>query len=89
MLFQLPDEVDGPFLTTKNNIAMVLTHETGKSLAEAYGEIPNGFTWWFAGKAERSRGEISTPSAPNRRVFVVKQPIGVCVALVPWNFSIA
>ncbi|KAK5744132.1 hypothetical protein LTR17_002162 [Elasticomyces elasticus] len=75
----------------KDDIAQILTYETGKPLAESYGEIEyaTGFTWWFAGEAERIRGNISVPSAPNRRVFVVKQPIGVCAALVPWNFSIA
>jgi succinate-semialdehyde dehydrogenase len=58
---------------------------------EAYDEIDyaTGFTWWFAGEAERIRGDISTPSAPNRRVLVLKQPIGVCVALVPWNYPVA
>ena len=75
----------------RNDIATILTHETGKPLAEAYGEIDyaTGFTWWFAGEAERIRGDISVPAAPNRRVLVVKQPIGVVVALVPWNFPIA
>jgi succinate-semialdehyde dehydrogenase/glutarate-semialdehyde dehydrogenase len=75
----------------KDDIATVLTYETGKPLAESHGEIDyaTGFTWWFAGEAERVRGNISTPAAPNRRVFVVKQPIGVAVALVPWNFPIA
>ncbi|KAK1461146.1 succinate-semialdehyde dehydrogenase [Colletotrichum melonis] len=75
----------------RDDIAQVLTHESGKPLAEAQGELDYalGFTWWFAGEAERIRGNISTPSAPNRRVVVVKQPIGVAVALVPWNFPIA
>lgn len=75
----------------KDDIAKILTHETGKPLAEAYGELTYslGFTWWFAGEAERIQGYISTPSAPNRRTFIVKQPIGPAVALVPWNFPIA
>lgn len=75
----------------KDEIAAVLTRESGKPLKEAYGEIEyaTGFTWWFAGEAERVRGNISTPAAGNRRVFVVKQPLGVCTALVPWNFPIA
>ena|ERR1700761_4375874 len=75
----------------KDDLASLLTHETGKPLAEAYAEIEyaSSFTWWFAGEAERVRGNISVPSAPNRRLFVVKQPIGVCVALVPWNFPMA
>ncbi|WYZ40931.1 hypothetical protein EsH8_IV_001272 [Colletotrichum jinshuiense] len=75
----------------RDDLALVLTHESGKPLAEAQGEIDYalGFTWWFAGEAERIRGSISVPSAPSRRVLVVKQPIGVAVALVPWNFPIA
>lgn len=75
----------------KDDIAKILTYETGKPLAESYGELAYslGFTWWFAGEAERIQGSVSTPSAPNRRTFVIKQPIGVAVALVPWNFPIA
>jgi succinate-semialdehyde dehydrogenase / glutarate-semialdehyde dehydrogenase len=75
----------------KDDIAKILTYETGKPLAESYGELTYslGFTWWFAGEAERIQGSISVPSAPNRRTFVIKQPIGVAVALVPWNFPIA
>ncbi|KAH7016676.1 aldehyde dehydrogenase domain-containing protein [Ilyonectria destructans] len=75
----------------RDDIAHVLTYETGKPLAEAQGELDYalGFTWWFAGEAERIRGNISVPSTPDRRVVVVKQPIGVCIALVPWNFPIA
>lgn len=75
----------------RDDIAQVLTHETGKPLAEAQGELEYalGFTWWFAGEAERIRGSIATSSLPNRRVFVHKQPIGVAAALVPWNFPVA
>lgn len=75
----------------KDDLAKILTYETGKPLAEAAGELTYslGFTWWFAGEAERIQGAISTPSAPNRRTFIVKQPIGPAVALVPWNFPVA
>jgi succinate-semialdehyde dehydrogenase len=75
----------------RDDLAQILTYETGKPLAEAYGEIDYslGFTWWFAGEAERIQGSVFTPSAPNRRTFVIKQPIGVAVALVPWNFPVA
>ncbi|KAL1302025.1 hypothetical protein AAFC00_002475 [Neodothiora populina] len=75
----------------RDDIAQLVTHETGKPLAESQGELDYalGFTWWFAGEAERVQGTISVPSAPNRRIFTVKQPIGVAVALVPWNFPIA
>lgn len=75
----------------RSDLAKILTHETGKPIAEAYGEIDYalGFTWWFAGEAERIQGGIAVPSAPNRRVLTIKQPIGVAAALVPWNFPIA
>ncbi|EXJ65471.1 succinate-semialdehyde dehydrogenase [Cladophialophora yegresii CBS 114405] len=75
----------------KEDIATILTYETGKPIAEAYGELDYslGFLWWFAGEAERIQGSVFTPSAVDRRTFVIKQPIGVSVALVPWNFPIA
>jgi succinate-semialdehyde dehydrogenase/glutarate-semialdehyde dehydrogenase len=75
----------------RDDLAKIVTYETGKPLAEAQGEIDYslGFTWWFAGEAERITGTIQTPSAPGRRVFTVKQPVGVAAALVPWNFPIA
>ena len=80
-------------LITENqdDICKILTYETGKPLAEAYGEMAYslGFTWWFAGEAERITGTVAVPSAPNRRTFLIKQPIGPAVALVPWNFPIA
>ena len=70
----------------RDDLATILTYETGKPLVEAYGELDYalGFTWWFAGEAERIQGTIAVPAAPGRRVFTVKQPIGVAVALVPW-----
>ncbi|EEU38486.1 uncharacterized protein NECHADRAFT_55235, partial [Fusarium vanettenii 77-13-4] len=75
----------------REDIAKLVTYETGKPLAEARGEVDYalGFAWWFAGEAERIRGSIAIPSISERRTFVVKQPIGVAVALVPWNFPVA
>ncbi|KXT07695.1 hypothetical protein AC578_10247 [Pseudocercospora eumusae] len=75
----------------RDDLAQIVTYECGKPLFESQGEIDYalGFTWWFAGEAERVQGTIQTPAAPGRRVFTVKQPIGVAVALVPWNFPIA
>lgn len=70
----------------KEDIATILVYETGKPRAEAYGEIDysTGFTWWFAGEAERIQGSVYIPALPNRRIFTIKQPLGVAVALVPW-----
>ncbi|KAJ5692324.1 hypothetical protein N7462_001747 [Penicillium macrosclerotiorum] len=80
-------------LTTaaRDDLAQIVTHETGKPLAESYGELDYslGFLWWFAGEAERIQGTVSMPAAPNRRLFTIKQPIGVAAALVPWNFPVA
>ncbi|KAJ6157571.1 hypothetical protein N7470_005163 [Penicillium chermesinum] len=75
----------------KEDLAQIVTHETGKPLAEARGELDYslGFLWWFSGEAERIQGSVSQPAAPGRRVFTVKQPIGVAAALVPWNFPVA
>lgn len=75
----------------KADIAQIITHETGKPLAEAIGELDYslGFTWWFAGEAERIAGTVSQAAIPGRRIFTIKQPIGVAVALVPWNFPVA
>ncbi|OCK93970.1 aldehyde dehydrogenase [Cenococcum geophilum 1.58] len=75
----------------REDLATLLVYETGKPRAEAYGELDysTGFTWWFAGEAERIQGTVFTPAAPDRRVFTIKQPLGVAAALVPWNFPIA
>lgn len=77
--------------TARADIATLVVYETGKPMAEALGEVDYalGFAWWFTGEAERVRGSIAQPSISNRRTFVIKQPIGVSVALVPWNFPIA
>lgn len=76
---------------SRTDLASILVHETGKPHAEALAELDYalGFPWWFAGEAERIQGTTSVPAAPNRRILTVKQPIGVAVALVPWNFPVA
>ncbi|KAF2647989.1 succinate-semialdehyde dehydrogenase [Lophiostoma macrostomum CBS 122681] len=81
----------GLIANARSDIAKLVVYETGKPMAEALGEVDYalGFAWWFAGEAERVRGSIAIPSVSNRRTIVVKQPIGVCVALVPWNFPVA
>ncbi|KIW40851.1 uncharacterized protein PV06_08021 [Exophiala oligosperma] len=75
----------------KEDIAKIVVYETGKPMAEALLEVDYGlsFVWWFIGEAERIRGSTAIPAVSNRRTFVIKQPIGVCVALVPWNFPVA
>ncbi|KAF2742417.1 aldehyde dehydrogenase [Sporormia fimetaria CBS 119925] len=88
---QLLFKWDSLIRENREDLATILVHETGKPKAEAYGEIDysTGFTWWFAGEAERIQGSVFQPSLPDRRVFTIKQPIGVAAALVPWNFPIA
>lgn len=78
-------------IAARDDLAKILVHETGKPLAEAYGEIDYAttFTWWFVGEAERVHGSSIVASTPGRRGVTIKQPLGVCVGLVPWNFPIA
>lgn len=75
----------------RDDLAKIVTYECGKPLFEAQGELEYalGFTWWFAGEAERIQGTVQVAATPSRRIFTVKQPIGVALALVPWNFPIA
>lgn len=75
----------------QDDLATLLVYETGKPLAEAYGEIEYAasFTRWFTGEAERIQGTTFPAALPGRRIFTIKQPVGVTAALVPWNFPIA
>ncbi|KAK6385571.1 hypothetical protein LTS17_001140 [Exophiala oligosperma] len=75
----------------REDLANLLTLETGKPLYEALAEIDysKSFLWWFAGEAERIQGITNVSSTPGRRIFTIKQPAGVSVALVPWNFPVA
>ncbi|KAI8962224.1 aldehyde dehydrogenase [Daldinia sp. FL1419] len=75
----------------KDDLATILVYETGKPLAEAHGEIEYAasFTRWFTGEAERVQGTTFPAAIPGRRIFTIKQPLGVTAALVPWNFPIA
>ncbi|KAI2621153.1 aldehyde dehydrogenase [Hypoxylon sp. NC1633] len=75
----------------RDDLATILVYETGKPLVEAYGEIEYAasFTRWFVGEAERVQGTTFAAAIPGRRIFTIKQPLGVTAALVPWNFPIA
>ncbi len=78
-------------VAARDDLARILVLETGKPLAEAYGELDYGttFTWWFTGEADRVQGATLTSALPGRRALVIKQPVGPAVALVPWNFPLA
>jgi succinate-semialdehyde dehydrogenase/glutarate-semialdehyde dehydrogenase len=73
------------------DLARILTAEQGKPLAEARAEILYGaaFFEWFAEEAKRVYGELIPAPAIDRRLMVMRQPIGVCAAITPWNFPMA
>ncbi len=80
-------------LVMKNleDLATLMTLEQGKPLAEARGEVGYGasFIEWFAEEGKRTYGEVIPTPANDRRILVIKQPIGVVAAITPWNFPIA
>ena len=73
---------------TTDDLARILTVEQGKPLAEARGEIGYGasFVKWFAEEAKRVYGETIPSPTADRRILVLKEPVGVCAAITPWNF---
>ena len=73
------------------DLAQLMTAEQGKPLAEARGEVAYGasFIEWFAEEGKRAYGDIIPTTGTDRRLMVLKQPIGVCAAITPWNFPIA
>lgn len=75
----------------KDEIARVMTLEQGKPLKEAIGEMTyaNGFLSWYAEEGKRIYGETIPSSQTNKRLFVIKQPVGVVAAITPWNFPAA
>ncbi len=74
-----------------DDLARLMTAEQGKPLAEARGEIAYAasFVEWFAEEAKRVYGDTMPSPAGNQRIVVLKQPIGVCAAITPWNFPAA
>lgn len=71
-----------------DDLAVILTTEMGKPLAEAKGEVLYGASYveWFAEEAKRVYGDTIPGHQPDKRIIVVKQPIGVVAAITPWNF---
>ncbi len=74
-----------------DHIAGVMTDEQGKPLAEAKGEVEYAasFLDWFAGEAERIYGQTLPPLSADKRILVLRQPVGVTAAITPWNFPAA
>ena len=75
-------------MANKDDLAKILTAEMGKPLAEALGEITYGasFVEWFAEEAKRVYGDTIPGHQEDKRIVVIKQPIGVVGAITPWNF---
>ncbi|MDH4479789.1 MAG: NAD-dependent succinate-semialdehyde dehydrogenase [Rhodoferax sp.] len=78
-------------MANQDDLARIMTSEQGKPFPEAKGEIAYGasFVEWFAEEAKRVNGETLPQFDNNRRLMVLKQPIGVCAAITPWNFPLA
>jgi succinate-semialdehyde dehydrogenase / glutarate-semialdehyde dehydrogenase len=78
-------------MANKDGLARLLSAEQGKPLAEAQGEIAYGasFIQWFAEEGKRAYGDVIPTTANDRRLLVMKQPIGVVAAVTPWNFPVA
>ena len=74
-----------------DDLALLMTSEQGKPLAEARGEALYAATFveWFAEEAKRTYGEVIPSPVATQRLVVLKQPIGVCAAITPWNFPAA
>lgn len=74
-----------------DDLAKIMTLEQGKPLSESTGEMgyANSFIRWFAEEGRRVYGDIIAANQPNLRHQVLKQPIGVCAAITPWNFPAA
>src|SRR5256886_15178367 len=72
----------------RDDLARLVTEENGKPFDEARREVASatGYFSWFAEEARRVYGQIVPPPVPNKRLWVLKQPIGVVGAITPWNF---
>ena len=78
-------------IANADDLALIMTSEQGKPLAEAKGEImyAASFIEWFAEEGKRIYGDTIPTHAGDKRIMVTKEPIGVCVAITPWNFPSA
>lgn len=78
-------------LAHAEDLARIMTGEQGKPLTEARGEVAYaaGFLEWFAEEARRVNGHVLTPHAADKRLTVLRRPVGVVAAITPWNFPLA
>ncbi|MDX5435646.1 MAG: aldehyde dehydrogenase family protein, partial [Pontibacter sp.] len=75
----------------KEELARIMTIESGKVITESLGEVNYGvaFIEWFAEEAKRTYGDVIPPHTKDRRLVVIKQSVGVAAAITPWNFPLA
>src|SRR5207344_1060092 len=78
-------------MANQEDLALLMTTEQGKPLTESRGEIEYAasFIEWFAEEAKRIYGDTIPAHQADKRIVVIKEPIGVCVAITPWNFPAA
>ena len=75
-------------MENQEDLARIMTVEQGKTLAESRGEVAYGASYieWFAEQAKRIDGDVIPAPGPDKRIICIKQPVGVCAAITPWNF---
>ena len=78
-------------IANQDDLALILTSEQGKPLSEAKGEVAYAasFVEWFGEEAKRVYGETVPSTTPDKRIHVLREPVGVCAAITPWNFPSA
>jgi succinate-semialdehyde dehydrogenase/glutarate-semialdehyde dehydrogenase len=78
-------------IANQDDLAVIMTAEQGKPLAESRAEIAYAASYleWFSEEAKRAYGDVIPAPVGDRRIVVIKQPIGVCAAITPWNFPAA
>jgi succinate-semialdehyde dehydrogenase / glutarate-semialdehyde dehydrogenase len=78
-------------MANQEDLGRIMTAEQGKPFPEAKGEVAYGasFVEWYAEEAKRVNGETLPQFDNNRRLLVIRQPVGVCAAITPWNFPLA
>ena len=78
-------------MANQEELAELITAECGKPLSEAMVEVAYGaaFIEWFAEEGKRAYGETIPSNAPDKRILTIRQPVGTCAAITPWNFPLA
>lgn len=78
-------------LLNSDELARIMSMESGKPLREAKGEVAYGASYveWFAEEGKRAYGEVIPGFSPNSRTLTIRQPVGTCAAITPWNFPMA